>query len=216
MLKPVNEIVSRVMMLLDESEPELEKAVVFGDMGMELRRLARELVCEGARTVFLRAEADIIDEVLLIPGECTFGAGDIGEIPLPADFLRLVGFRMSDWPESLAGFHEPERILSAPEKSGDTTEYAGEVLRHHPRDPAQIRIRRPEETVRYGPGVTLGYSRTGRVLRVFGSAPGATPVTAVYLPRPQITSDRIWLPSGLEEDVARAVAGMVRDIIEIE
>ena len=47
------ELVRRALMLLDESVEELEAAVSYGDMGMELRRLATELVPEAMRKVML-------------------------------------------------------------------------------------------------------------------------------------------------------------------
>ncbi len=193
-----NELIKRVLRYLDEEDDELERAMVYGDAGCELRRLAGDILPEGIRKELLEAAPEEIDEALTIVNPVIW-KGDTGELRLPADFLRLVELRMKGWTAGVGGFSEPELI---PAES-----WGGEVLRHHPRGPVAI------AAARYKPAVTLCCDGASRCLRIYGAVPGMPAETASYLAAPDPDADSFEIPKALVGKVARITAGMIKDII---
>lgn len=138
-------VVKRVLMLLNESEEELDSAVIYGDMGMEIRRLVRDLLVEGVTKTFRDANLEDVDEVMYIRGGYSYQGDGAGELGLPEDYLRLVELRMSDWDTSLYACCEasplPEESAQKEEDNDhddeddyefDEDDYARTWLRHHP------------------------------------------------------------------------------------
>lgn len=192
------ELVRRALMLLDESVEELEAAVSYGDMGMELRRLATELVPEAVRKVMLEAPLDQIDESLALEGDYRTEAG-IGELTLPEDYLRLVELRMAGWKEGLHDYTDPV--------AAGACGWTGRVLRHHP-----DAVRVGEESG-LAAGVWLGRRASGRVLRISGISDDRPPEVAQYLPAPREGMSMLWIPSALIYEAAHELARMVRTVI---
>lgn len=109
---PVTWLTRRAVMLLDEDMEEIVAAEVFGDPGMELSRLVGELVPEGASKTMREADFGDIDETLsLCGGKKVMAAASRLELKVPDDFMRLVEFRMSDWPRSLTDWREPQAVM---------------------------------------------------------------------------------------------------------
>lgn len=192
------ELVRRALMLLDESVEELEAAVSYGDMGMELRRLATELVPEAMRKVMLEAPWDRIDESLALEGDYRTEAG-IGELTLPEDYLRLVELRMAGWD---VGLHDYTGPVAAGERG-----WTGRVLRHHP-DAVRTAEQRGQTA-----GVWPGRTASGRVLRISGISDDRPPLVAQYLPAPKDGCAMLWIPSALVYEAAHELARMVRSVI---
>lgn len=187
-------MVRRVLALLDENEEVLESAVIYGYMGMELRRLAVELLPMAARKVMLEADFGEINESLplgLIYTRCDDGTL---EMELTPDFLRLVELRMSDWRESLYAWCEPAEPVAE----------SGPVLRHHP----DICWSRSEL-----PAAMPSPRGNGRVIRIFGSGRDAYPVTGSYLPEPVWRGDKLWMPSQLVDRVVIECAEMIKEVV---
>lgn len=193
-------IISRVLRLLDENEEELDRAMVFGDAGSEMRRLVADLLPDAVRKVLAEAPREKIGEAMSLTGLAHWN-GDILELRLPADFLRLVDLRLDGWTECLHDFGEPE-VIPEPETRG-------EVLRHHPRGPVAMHV------ARYKPAVTCCVGAGGRTLRIFGGVRGADMAVATYLPAPDDSADTqsVWIPRSLTGDVAHELADMVKDVI---
>lgn len=189
----IPKLVRRAMLLLDEDCEELKSAVVYGDKGVELRRLARQLVPEAARAAIMEADLALIDETQPIDAEMTYDAQGVGEIKLPDDFLRLVELRMADWAVGLCGY-----ASEMPATRGDMP-----VLRHHP-DSGGAEAATP--------ALLLGHGPDGRVIRVFGTASGTAPAVTRYLPQPEVTDGAISIPKALFEPVARKIADMILSI----
>lgn len=67
------------------------------------------------------------------------------------------------------------------------------------------------------PGLRLEHRPDGRYLIAEGTRPGATVVSAQYLPVPQVKDDggdrTVWIPRSLVNRTARTIASMAREII---
>lgn len=228
----VSQLVKRVLMLLNESEEELSAAVIYGDMGMELRTLAADLVEEGVRKTLLDADFSDIDEVKIISGRYAYCADGVGDVQLPSDFLRLVELRMSNWSDSLFGYADPSPLPAAKENEED--ESCRIWLRHHPVEEgleegaAKMRTGNwdtgNDDTETFEPegqdagivttrGVQPGFNDKGRVLRIYGVAPLASLAIAAYLPVPAVTDGSVWIPKGCVDAAVRTIVNMIKEIV---
>lgn len=183
------ELVRQAMVLLNESMEELAEAVDYGDMGMELRQLAAELLPGSAAESMIRAESADINEAMPLEGNYRLVKEDdrtVGEMLLPSDFLRLIEVRMPDWEESQTAFVTPARQR--------------QWLRHHPSMQSLT------------PALTLRHSQHGMVMRIHGTQSVTPPITALYLPRPAILNGMIWIPSSLRDDVAHTLAQNIKKV----
>lgn len=196
----VKELTERALLLLDENYQVAEEMVSFGDPCTELRRLGRALAAGAVRATMLAASFMDIDEVLdldiIIRRD-----GDVAEVTLPGDFLRLVELRMSDWERSLYGMTEPVR------KSVENR--PRQVLRHH-----LASVGRADDAGGYSPGVMHTVSHGLRKLRIYGSRDDANVVICTYLPDPGEGAESVWIPRGLVEDAARTLAEQMRKVME--
>lgn len=61
-----SQLVRRAVMLLDEDLEELELSQTYGDPGMEIRRLASELVEEAVTKTLREATPEAIDETMTL------------------------------------------------------------------------------------------------------------------------------------------------------
>lgn len=104
-------LVRRAVMLLDEDLEELELAQTYGDPGMELRRLASDLVEEAVTKTLLEAAPESIDETMTLDtsGARTDSDGRI-EVALPDDWLRPVDIRMDGWAKPLHDYRDPQPV----------------------------------------------------------------------------------------------------------
>ncbi len=199
--------VRKVLSLLNESEAELEAAVVYGDMGMELRRLIAELLPSAARKVMLEVSHDRIDEVKMLSGIMERDATGVVELEVTPNFLRLVELRMSDWEESIYAWREP--VSGSGEGDGEPD--SGEWLAHHPE-------KFPQEpgnkaALHKRPAAMLAFKGSGRVIRIWGTGLESHAVTMAYLPEPEVLNDRLWVPKSIVQDVVAECAQMVKAVV---
>ena len=184
----ISEIEDLTLALLDENAEAIEERVEYGDAGTELRGLIRSLLPEASRLAVCSASRADIDEVKEMEGVIAEHYGD-GQavVKLPEDYLRLIYFRMSDWPR---GVTEP---LAA---DGDSL---------------ALRLGRSWRMFgrRATPAVAVAHSGHGRSLRVLGTIEGSTVAEAQYVPVPQVENGYIELPSRLMHPVAARLAEMV-------
>lgn len=189
----VKEIEALALALLDENDEILEDRVEYGDPGTELRGLIGTLLPEAARLVVCSASRADIDEVKEINPESVEYYGDgQATMKLPEDFLRLIYFRMSDWPR---GVTEP---LAA---DGDSL---------------ALRLGRSARMFgrRQTPAVAICQTGQGKMLRVLGTSAGAGVAEGSYLSVPKVEGGMIDLAPRLVHPVAAKIAEMVKLITE--
>ncbi len=190
----LTEIEGRVYALLDENREIIEERVEYGDPGTALSPLIRELLPDAARIVLSVARASDIDECRHMGGGTGViaTADDRAELELPAGFLRLLYFRMSDW------------------KSGVDTPMAFGSETHRLRRGGYIRGSRR----RYSPAVAIRTCGENRTLEIFGTGDGATVAEFGYLTVPSIIQDAIDIPPGVYGAVCDKLVEMVRLVLE--
>lgn len=115
----------------------------------------------------------------LAPIECDPNIDKTGcvTVPMPADFLKLVCIRMSDWERDVTEIEEAD---------SETFKLQGcrwEGVRGNPHRPVAI----------------SGYDEAGKpCLRLYSSNPSATLTKALYMPRPEISGeDSLEIPKSL-------------------
>lgn len=145
---------------------------------------------EAAEAV-MRAPLHHLENVSAMRGECRWLSDCAGEIPLPPDWLRLIEFRMPDWSRSL------------------TEVSTGQALRQRLGHDAPEWVFTPRR-----PLLMYGYYNGGVTLRYLGTTqPTATPVSALYAPRPTLwADDTIDIPSAEYPAVIASLAAVVRGI----
>lgn len=188
----VKEVREYVYELLDESSEILEERVEYGDPGASVGILIEALLPRAARDVLLEAPLARIDESQRITpsGPLDRSAGHMAVMELPADFLRLIYFRMSDWEEGVSG----------------VLEYGSLAW--------QLRRRKGLHGYRMVcPGVSLRRRGTRQLLLICGSGRDSKAEELEYVAEPEVKSGKIDLPPGLFHDVCERVADMVRKII---
>lgn len=216
----VTVLTRRVLARLNESADELESAVIYGDMGMELRRLVEDLLPDAARIVFKDAGHEDISEAQPLGMIWRRDAEGVGIMELPPSFLRLVELRMSGWKESL--YTLSDSVISVPAieeeaEEEEEAEYEGPWLRHHSEAGVavpRVREQQEQEPPKYEPAVQIGFEGAGRVLRVYGCGADSVPEAAWYLPEPEISGGAMWIPSSLVGAVVEKTADMVKEVIE--
>ncbi len=189
----ISEIEALTLALLDENDEILEDRVEYGDPGTELKGLIRTLLPEAARLVVCSASRADIDEVKTLEPERLDYYGDGQAVAkLPEDFLRLIYFKMSDWPR---GVTEP---LAA---DGDSL---------------ALRMGRSQRMFgrRQTPAVAVCQSGQGKSLRILGTTPGASVEEASYMALPKVEGGSIDIPLRLVHPVAAKIAEMVKLITE--
>lgn len=217
----VKYIVSRVFDLLDENEEILEERVELADPGTHVAPLIAGLLPRIARDVLISIPADRIDECRrLVPADTGAGAipgrmapesqgsGDFEEttvtfgnvteagprraaMTLPADFLRLIYFRMDDWEEGVT----------------DPLVYGSESHRLRYRCGSRGRFSRNS------PAVAVRRAGSERKLLIYGTGPGSKMAELHYVAVPTVRDDMIDLPPGAVYDVCCRLAETVARII---
>lgn len=188
----IKAIEDRVLDLLDENRTLLDSRVEYCDPGVTLSLLIAGFVDDAARVVLSSVDAARIDECrhLTAVGMRTVHTGpDTAVVTLPADFLRLIYFRMSDWP----------RGVSVPLAWGSEQH----SLRSSRYVRGGLRTRRPG-------AVALRYRGDIRELEVYGTAAGSHVAEFDWLDLPRLRDGWIDLPPGLVGEVCSKIAEMVR------
>ncbi len=112
-------------------------------------------------------------------------------MPLPWDFLRFAAMRMSDW----------DRTVTIPIVCG--SEEHG--LRTSPIRGARGRRSRPAVAVVPG--------KSGRVLEIYGSSAGASPLFCGYIPEPYPTEEgTLFIPAALVGRALDRCAARIKEI----
>lgn len=182
----IDEIKSRVYELLDENAEILAERVDYADPGTALGPLIERLLPEAAREVILAVPADDIDECAH-----TRLRVDSGRAPLPADFLRLICFRMPGWTDG----------VTIPLK------YNGDAHRLRMRKYDKVRFRRTR------PAVAVRQTGASRTLLVYGDGAESGLAELDYVASPEIKDSAIELPRGAVPTVCRRLAAMTAEII---
>ena len=193
MLITMDEMVARVLKSIDENEEILVDRMAAGYENASVKDLIRMLAPEVAEKVVLDADWKDIDEWLELPGEVDWIEPGRGEMYLPADFLRLMDFRMSDWRRSVRQAISPDTALYS--------------LRFTPS--------RYRAGIRKAPMVAVSGGVGGKRLEFIGSSdPGAYLERGGYLPLPfREPEDSLWVPRSLVSRVVDAAASAVKSII---
>lgn len=110
---------------------------------------------------------------------------NVGSISLPADFLRLVSLRMSDWHKACT------YVINE-----DSVEYVMQQDVY-------------SRGTKYNPVCALVRSDSGFNLEVYGSTSSATVSKGIYIPMPTIVGEKISVCTKLKEAVLYQIAGLV-------
>lgn len=186
----ISEIITKVYALLDENETIIEERVEYGDPGTMLRDLIIDLLPEAARVVICGSPLSKIDECTHLSDVPTDGDGITGAT-LPADFLRLVNIRMSDWK---TGVTVPLDFGGADYQLRNSSTVSGMRRRH--------------------PAVAIKYCGERRKLEIFGTVENSIIKELDYVALPEIKGNHINLPSGLVHDICVKIAEMVEAILK--
>lgn len=188
------EFIGRVLKNLDENGEIVTVRVHAGYESASVTDLISDVMEEVAQEVILGAKWSEIDEWLDMTGDVEWLEPGHGELELPADFLRLMEFRMSDW----------KKTITSP-ASMDSELYA---LRFNP-----CKGRR---SIRKAPMAVISGGVGGKRIEFTGSSdPGAYLERAGYLPHPlSADGEQLWIPRSLMGRVVEAVAARVRRITE--
>ncbi len=188
----IDSLVSGVMCRLDENEALVAERIEYGLVDSEIRTLIIRLLPENAERVILQAPREDIDEWEEFEEDVEWDSPGTGHLTLPADFLRLVGFRMSDWKRSVHTAISP-----------DSEEY------HLRFSPSSAR-----KSIRKGPAVAVvpGFKRM-ELIFTGSTEPSAYPEICSYLSRPDTAGDGyLRIPRSLIPAVEEATASHVRRI----
>lgn len=184
----IRRIEERVISLLDENMEILDERVEYGDPSVSVVTLIRELLPDAAMIVAGSADpARIFESHSAIDEYPRWWNERNAVMPLPANFLRLLYFRMSDW---TTGVTVP-------------LVFGGEEYRLYSGSTGFGRSRRR------GHAVSVGMRGSRKTLDIFGSARGSAVAGFSYLTIPEISGDSIDIPRGLFADVCRKLADMV-------
>lgn len=188
----VSDIVTRVYSLLDENEALLEERVEYDDPSTALKPLIIELLPDAARLVLSQSSLSEIDECHHGPLTMVTYRGDMAEMRLPENFLRLVNFKMSDWRGGVS-------IPMA---------YGGEAR--------QLMLRRSAATDRrrFSPAVAIRNRGDISTLEIFNTAPGSKVEEFDWIEVPKISGAYIDLPPGLVSAVCSKLSEMTAAVID--
>lgn len=176
---------------LDENISFIDSRMEFSEPESPLESLIEALLPDAARAVIREAQLSDIDESEDFDADPDWIVPGRGTVELPADFLRLVSFRMSDWRRAVSTPIDPE----------------GEEYSLHCATSPFGHGRRKGPAVALPPG--------SRCLEFFGSTePGAYVESARYIPDPEDPDDNrsLRIPRSLVTQVASATAERIRKI----
>lgn len=191
----ISDLTALVLAMLGEDDSFINECIDYGDGDVDLRHLIRMVLPDAVTSVLLNTPLDMIDDCVdadIFPHQLTHGTTDQAIYQLPADFLRLVSIRMSDW----------RLPVTMPMESD------GDALRLRLADSGRMQGRGQR-----APAVAIVGRGSKKQMFIFGTAQTSTVSTLQYLARPTTTSTTIELPAELQAGVARRAAEMVRDII---
>lgn len=199
----VAEIIKSVRAIIDESD----NADSIGDSLVD--DMIKENITRAILKVHSSAEASLIEGIslpksiasvekpddasgeiatLALPGDVATiqisFKNDVGTVKLPADFLRIVSFRMSDWKKSCTSVIEE-----------DSTAYEMQ------QDPYC-------RGTQHNPVCALVRREDGYDLEVYGSTNTATVSKGIYIPLPEIKNDSIDVCTKLKDAVLYQIAGI--------
>ena len=195
-----SEMVSRVFALLNENEMISEERVEYGDPGAMLRPLILDLLPDAARAVIKEAPLSKINDCThvsdldLTPEINQAGNTVMHTAQLPANFLRLLYARASDWPTGLT----------------TPMEYGGDAYRL--RVETEGRGNRGFRALRR-PALAIRHTGQQATIEVFGSMPGARLESLDYAAQPEISGKHIDIPPALKLDICAKTAEMVAAVL---
>lgn len=185
----VSDLVRDIRVLLDYNEED-EQLVQYGDGdSLSISTLIESKIAEAARQVYLSAPLSLLPPTQLT-GSITWEqrAHPGGRIVLPADFMKLLSFRMSDWEQTV---HEAIGVDDALyEQQG--SRFAG--VRGNPQRPVCAIV--PD-----GGGLALEFYACQNA--------EATISTALYAAYPGMENGLIALAPKLLDDIERVAGGLV-------
>lgn len=191
------DIEGRVLALLDENEEILREKMEYADPGVSVISLIRQVLPDAARIVLSTAPQASIDECLHIDsvtGGVTHLPDNRARLQLPAGFLRLLNFRMSDWND---GVTTPLAC--------DGEEYSLR-LRGHARGTRR----------RTRAAVAVAHRGESKTLEIFGTSSNAVAVECDFLISPQIFDETVDIPRGLLHEVCSRTAEMIKLILRYD
>lgn len=179
----IDKLVSRALIYLNEDEAYLKNQEMLTPGALSLIDALTEIMPEVATEVAMNAERSDISEWEEGDGDLEWLEPGHGVVALPADFIRLGRFRMSDW----------KRAIS------ESLEYGG----------AEYQLRCGDRAGnRKSPAIALRLDGGCKEIEFFGStSSGAYLEQLFYLPMPGDGSDgTLSLPASLFDRTARAAA----------
>lgn len=188
------ETLTRAVRVLMDEDPTTSSLMREGDADtLQLDAIIREQIPRAAAEVMMAAPVHLLEGGHSFGSTLFFTSDRCGYTLLPADFLRLVVFEMSDWERP---------VFSA--VSSDSAEYA------------QLRSRFPGISGNpERPACALAPSPQGLRLEFYGTlSRTATATQALYAPWPRWDADScIDLPEKLYSDITERAAGRVLDTL---
>lgn len=191
----VEELRNRVYDFLDENREILEERVEYGDPSASVGKLIESFIPAAAKAAIKSAPLSEIDETVRVvpPGSPDRRAAHMAVLELPADFFRLVYFRMDDWEEGVTA----------------ALEYGSSAC--------QLRRRLGPYGYRMAcPAVSLRRRGERYLLMIYGTGPESKAADLEYVAEPKLREGKIEFPAGLKEDVCERVAEKVRRVMGIE
>ncbi len=178
MLKQVDDFVADVRVAIDMNRTDNALIKDADTETARLNELIRSKLCDAVRLTETECPVSLLEGgISFIDRTCDVDDSGRVTISLPADFMRLVAFEMSDWDHPVY-----EAI--------DETDAAYLMLR----SPYRGISGSPER-----PAVAIATKATGRVLEGYSSASTAGPTVALYRALPVI--DEIYIKPTNEVDV---------------
>lgn len=193
MEKAVSDIVKRVYGWLGEDISLVVERMEYGDGSVDTAELVRLLLPETVTEHILSADVSRLFDCVKYHDTLPVVHGDnmTARAKLPADFMRLVCFRMSDWTQSLVTLMD-RRSEGYQMRVAERGRFAGRIWR----TPA----------IAISPGGMTG------MLEIFGTAESSTTVEFGYIPRPQIRGLYIDIPAVEIDGVVRDIAQKIKEI----
>lgn len=187
----ISDIEERVYALLDENKTIADELVEFADPGTSVSALIRVYLPEAARMSVLELPLADFDECNHLSLTIHPAKGRT-QVDLPADFLRLVNFRMDTW----------DYGLSTP------LVYNSDSFRLHCANYARGGKRRSR------PAVSIFSAGDRNVMYVFGITEGSSSAEFDYLAKPIIEDDIVEIPAGAFDDVCRRIADAIKQNLQ--
>ena len=194
MIYTLSQVEERVYALLDENRAVLEDRTLYGDPNASLRTLIREFLPEAAEYVMLEGKNTDFSECeqRLENSPLIFIDETRALIRLPANFVRLLYLKMTDWDQ---GIYE-------------TLQPGGAEYQLY----ARSRKRYWEPGVRKHPAASIGMAFGRRTLEIFNTSLGAEIDQIQYLCRPEFDGVEIDIPQSIFPRVCRRLAQTICEI----